>query len=768
MMFKLKINLLLTAILFATMIFAQQGDGGNPNGFSYVLKQNKAINAKHFAQPDVNRLRAEDKINDSLRTGPWRFGFNHETSLNLNNAGTWFTTTNGDRIWILKIVADEAKTINLTFENTTIPQNAELYVYNKDKSFILGTFNQNHLYEGQLGTELVPGEVVYVEYFVPVENGNNIGNVEVSRVTHGYRTATEYQEKAFGSSGSCNMNVSCPDADNWQDQVNAAVMLVSGSNGFCSGSLINNTLDDGTPYVLTANHCYVPNSNTANWVFRFKWQSETCNNPSSSPSFESLSGAVLRARRAPSDMCLVEITGGLSNGTVPQSHTPFFAGWNRANAAPSTSVSIHHPSGDIKKIAFDDDPAQAVMAMGSSEPNSSWQVQWDRNTTTEGGSSGSPLYDQNKRIIGQLWGGSASCSNLNGPDYYGRVFNSWNPNGSTNSEQLEHWLDPNGSGVTAIDGVDPYNNPLDYDVVLESIDGADGIICGEVAYPTVNITNMGALTLTTLDINYTYNGTQQTLNWTGNLPTLQSEIVALPNVAAINGANSVLVTLANPNGQTDQNASNNNSGSNFTAVIEGESFNMELVMDCFAEETSWRVEDGQGTVWYAGQDYTNPGNATLTINETFCLLEGCYDLILEDTYGDGLGGSQWNNCNFDGSMVLTRSSNGVTAAELLEADADFGSSISYEFCAQDNASLDHFSNGNVSLYPNPSNGSFTLSVQAVGNKTVRLTDLSGKLIKEVTTTEQNIQFHEHTVSSGVYLVNVSNEFGSVTKKLIIE
>ena len=767
-MFKLKNNLVLTAILFASMLFAQQGDGGNPNGFSYVLKKNKDIDVKHFSQPDINRLRAEDRINDSLRTGPWRFGFNHETSLDLNNAGTWFTTNSGDQIWIMKIVADQAKTINLTFENTRIPQGAQLYVYNQDKSFILGEFNQNHIYEGQLGTELVPGEVVYVEYFVPVENANDIGNVKVARVTHGYRTATEFQEKAFGSSGSCNMNVSCPDADNWQDQVNAAVMLVSGSNGFCSGSLINNTLNDATPYVLTANHCYVPNSNTANWIFRFKWQSSTCNNPSSSPSFESLSGAVLRARRSPSDMCLVEITGGLSNGTVPQSHTPYFAGWNRANAAPSASVSIHHPAGDIKKIAFDDNPAQAVQAMGSTEPNSSWRVQWDRNTTTEGGSSGSPLYDQNKRIIGQLWGGSASCSNLNGPDFYGRVFNSWNPSGSTNAQQLEHWLDPNGSGVEFIDGIDPYANPLDYDAVLESIDGADGIICGDMAYPSITITNMGELTLTSLDIDYSYNGSQQTINWNGNLATLQSETVTLPNLSAVNGNNTVGVTLSNPNGQADENTANNSFATNFTAVIEGESFDMELIMDCFAEETSWSVEDGQGTVWYSGQDYTNPGNATLTINETFCLLEGCYDLIIEDSYGDGMGGSQWNQCDFDGSMLLTRVSNGATAAELLEANADFGEIISFEFCALNTVSLEDLSNVNVSVYPNPSNGSFTVQIAAAGNKTVRLTDLSGKIIKEIITSEQSIQFSENTVSSGVYLVNVSTELGSITKKLIVK
>ena len=762
---KQKYNLSIVVFLITSVLFAQQGDGGSPNGYSYVQRSQKSIDVKSFAQPNIAQLRAEDKINDSLRNGPWRFGYNNETSLDLNNSGTWFTNSNGDQIWLLKIVADQAKTVNLSFVNTTIPEGNELYIFNEDKSFILGKFSQNHIYKGELGTELVPGEVVYVEYYVPVENSDDVGSVEVSRVTHGYRTAQEFKTKAFGSSGNCNMNVNCPDGANWTNQRNSAVMLVSGSNGFCSGALINNTLNDGTPYVLTANHCY---SNPANWIFRFQWQSDVCNNPGSSPSFESLSGAVLRSRRTPSDFCLVEITGGLSNGTVPQSHTPYFSGWNNANAAPTSTVSIHHPSGDIKKISFDDDPASAVQAMGSSEANSSWEVSWDRNTTTEGGSSGSPLFDQDQRIIGQLWGGGASCQNLSAPDYYGRVYNSWNPSGSSNAEQLEFWLDPNSSGADAIDGYDPYFNPLDYDAGVTDINGADGIICGEAAYPEVTIRNNGQQTLTSLDIEYSYNGTPQTINWTGNLTTLQTETISLPYFGAQNGLNNLDIVLSNPNGQADQDASNNSLSSSFTAVIEGETIIMDLILDCYADEVSWRVEDTQGDVWYSGGGYENPGNATLPISESFCLLEGCYELIIDDSYGDGLNGSVEAQCDFDGSMELTRQTNGDLLAELTEANSDFGSTITFNFCAENTASLNEFSTNNVKLYPNPTNGLFTVDVSFSGSKTIRVTDLTGKVIKEVSTSNDSVQFNQNDVSSGVYLVAVITEVGTITKKLIIE
>lgn len=763
----LKYTFIAVAFFLSSIGIAQQGDGGNPKGYSYTIKNNKSIDTKVFQEPDISALRAEDEINDELRTGPWRFGYNNETSLDIHNSGTWFTLPNGDKIWLIEVIATNAKTVNLSFKNTEIPNGNELYIYNSDKSFILGKFESKHLYNGELGSELVPGSKVFVEYYVPAINSDNIGNVEISRVTHGYRTAGEYQEKAFGSSGACNMNVNCPDGADWVNQRNSALMLVSGGNGFCSGALINNTANDGTPYVLTANHCY---SNPTSWVFRFQWQSENCPNPSSSPSFESLSGAVLRSRRTPSDFCLVEITGGLDNGTVPQTHTPYFAGWNNANAAPTSTVSIHHPSGDIKKISFDDDPSQAVQAMGSSEANSSWEVSWDRNTTTEGGSSGSPLFDQNKRIIGQLWGGGASCQNLNSPDWYGRVYNSWNPTGSTNAEQLEYWLDPNNTGDAAIDGYDPYFDPSDYDVALSDIKGADGIICGDAAYPVVTIRNNGAQTLTSAVITFSYNGAaNQVINWTGNLSTFQSEDVSLPYFGAVNGNNSLDVSVSNPSGQVDEDLSNNDGNTSFTAVIEGETILMDLTLDCYADETSWRIEDSNGDVWYSGGGYENPGNTTELVSESFCLLEGCYDLIIDDTYGDGLNGSSFNGCDFDGSMELTRANNGDLLAELTEADSDFGNSITFPFCAENTANLDEqLLETNIRIYPNPSNGQFQVNVNIEGKKVITLVDYTGKVIDQKESTKEVFKFNESQVSSGVYIVQIKTNQGVSTKKVVID
>ncbi|MEX2484363.1 MAG: T9SS type A sorting domain-containing protein [Brumimicrobium sp.] len=763
---KKKYTLLLVIFFTIPLIFAQQGAGGNLNGSSYLLKNNKSIDKQVFDEPDIDALRAEDEINDQEANGPWRFGFNNDISLDFFDSGTWFDTPNGGRIWLIEIEAENAKTINLTFSNTSIPEGNELFVYNPDKSFILGKFKQEHIYKGELGTELVPGSKVIVEYFVPKENINNIGNIEISRVTHGYRTANEFNQKGLNDSGTCNMNVNCPDGANWVNQRNSAIMLVSGGNGFCSGALINNTLNDGTPYVLTANHCY---SDPTNWVFRFQWQSDDCSNPTSSPDFESLSGATLRARRTPSDMCLVEITGGLDNGTVPELHTPFFAGWNNSNNPPSSTVGIHHPSGDIKKISFDDDAAVAATGMGSSETNSSWEVVWDRNTTTEGGSSGSPLFDQDKRIIGQLWGGGASCSQLTQPDWYGRVHNSWNPDGSANDEQLQHWLDPEGSGVESIDGYDPYSDPLDYDVAISELNGANGIICGPAAYPIVTIRNNGSETLTSATITYNYNNDpDQVINWTGNLTTYQSEDINLSYFGADNGSNTIEVEVSQPNGQTDEQPNNNLANDDFMAVIEGEKIHMDLTLDCYAEEISWYVEDEDGFIWYSGGGYENPGNTTELVEEKFCLIEGCYDLVIEDSYGDGLNGSAFNGCDYDGSMILTRS-NGEFLDEITEANSDFGSSITIPFCANNTVSNKELIDENkIVIYPNPSSGEFTVVTNFKGSQDVFLHDVTGKIISNRSTYENKLTFSETQLSAGVYFIKVVAGSETTTRKIIIK
>ncbi|MGV3613041.1 MAG: T9SS type A sorting domain-containing protein [Fluviicola sp.] len=752
-------KLLTCALLTLSLsLVAQQGDGGLPKSgkASQSLKQ---IPKKFFSEPDIAALRAEDEVTDKAGNAPWRFGFNNSTSLNMNNSGTWNTLPNGDRIWQLAITCQNALTVNLTLDNVTLPEGNELYVYNTDKSFILGKFTAYHLYEGTLGTELVPGNTAIVEYYIPAKNAAQTASLNINTVTHGYRTAGEFEAKAFGTSGNCNMNVNCTDGAPWVDQRNGALMLVSGSNGFCSGSLINNTLNDGKPYVLTANHCY---STPTSWIFRFNWQAAACTNPGSSPSFVSLSGAVLRARRTPSDFCLVEITGGLVNGTVPAAYNAFFSGWDNTGAIPTSAVSIHHPDGDIKKISFDDNPLVISQGMGSSEANSTWTVKWDRNTTTEGGSSGSPIFDQNHRIIGQLWGGGASCSNLNASDYYGRLANSWNPSGSNSTNHLKTWLDPNNSGATIVDGFNPSGPTNALDAAMSNPQGVSGTICSGTITPQVTIVNSGTSILTSATINYGYDGsTALVYNWTGSLNQYQSSVVTLPTATLSGGNHTFKAIVSNPNAGTDQNDLNDTITSSFVTITNGNIVTLDLAMDCYGDEITWVLQNNAGTTtFYEGGPYNQTSGGS-TAAATFCLSDGCYKFTISDDFGDGMVS---NGCP-NGHYTIEDQSNAVLA-ELTSANANFGNDHTDNFCVNGTNSLKEFE-ASWKLYPNPTSEKLTIEIPSEGRKTIAITNATGQIIQSLESSENIIKIPADALAKGMYFIRLTSAEGTSQKSFIV-
>lgn len=753
--------LILGLLLLSMNVEAQQGDGGFPKSHKLPAQELKQVQKQIFSEPNIAALRSEDAETDGKGIAPWRFGYNNHTQLNTENAGSWIELADGGKIWLLSITCENALTVNLTFENTVIPEGNELYVFNPSGDFVLGKFTSKHLYKGTLGAELVPGNTVLVEYYIPEKNKNKAGFVEVGTVTHGYRSSNEFQEKVFGESGSCNMNVNCPDGSPWVNQRNSALMLVSGSNGFCSGALINNTLNDGTPYVLTANHCY---SNPASWIFRFNWQADGCSDPGSSPSFQSLSGAVLRARRQPSDMCLVEITAGaLENGTVPEAYNPYFAGWNNSNTPPTSTISIHHPSGDIKKISFDDNPASAEQAMNSTEPASSWRVQWDRNTTTEGGSSGSPLFDQNGRIIGQLWGGGASCSNLTSPDFYGRVHNSWEPAGSDQSNQLKHWLDPNNSGVEFIDGLNLGTPAAALDASIGSLEGAAGTVCSGSVSPSFRLINLGSTVMTSAVIEYSYdNGATQTINWSGSLNMYESEVINLPVNNLGNGEHTFAVEVVSVNGSSDENAGNNALSSTFTTYPNGVEVQYDLQLDCYGSETSWVLENSTGNQLATGGPYPDNFNPPLMSTE-WCLEEGCYKLILDDTFSDGISGGGW--CSTTGYVTITDASGTIGA--IAEEDADFGATTTINFCTNQVVGVQDLENEHtISVYPNPTNGKVNILADVSGTKRISIYSTTGMLVTSFSTEADTAELDLSEKATGVYSVHIETKEGVVVKRII--
>ncbi len=457
--------------------YGQVSFGGKP--VSFERKVRTEIQKVTTPAVDVQALLAQDDIEEAEGM-PFRFGEPIEVDYDLINSGTWEELPDGSGLWRLEIRSDGAYSLNLIYDRYWLPPDAKLFIYNEDRSTTIGAFTeQNNKEHGQFGTAPVPGDICILEYFEPA-GVRGQGEIAISRVVHAYKNIFDYSTTKelldFGSSGSCNNNINCPEGEPWQsDKRSVAMILTASGSRICTGTLVNNVRQDRTPFFLTAEHCL---GGEETWVFMFNYESPTCENING-PTWMTVSGSTLLANYGGSDFALLML-----DESPPDSYYVYYAGWSNVDVASQASTGIHHPRGDIKKISFDYNPVTSANYLTTSG-TTHWRIgSWD-DGTTEPGSSGSPLFDQNHHVVGQLHGGYASCTSITS-DWYGKFSLSWT-GGGTPAARLRDWLDPYSSGATTLDGYDPFatvvisHTPLgntrdtvnDYEVVCTITSNAD-------------------------------------------------------------------------------------------------------------------------------------------------------------------------------------------------------------------------------------------------------------------------------------------------------
>lgn len=643
---------------------AQLSVSETPYSFTETISETEIFT---FLAPSVNTdsLLAEDAVTDKYKDIPWRFGHIIPVSLTMDNAGTWHLLPNGNKIWRLKISCKKALSINLNFGYFKIPDGASFYVYSENKTEILGAFTSlNHNPDYQFATAPLEITDLILEYNEPAKAAFP-GTIQVADIVYGYRSLRK-KAKGYLDSGPCNVNVMC-DSVAWHNEMRSVVMLLTAGNSrYCSGALVNNTQNDGKPYILTAQHC----GTSTNHIVMFGYCSANCSNTQDGPTNKTLQGCIIRASYGPSDFRLLEMLN-----TPPLNWNVFYAGWNNTNISPKASTGIHHPNGDVMKIAHDYDSAYSTGYY--SQGNNHWMVA-DWNTgTTEGGSSGSPLFNQLHQIVGQLHGGNAACGN-DEMDYYGKFSFSWDTDSDT-AKQLKHWLDPGNTGKKEMEGFDPNGATWTNDAQALFIDGLQGKMCTDSISPTFYFRNNGQTNLTSLQIKYSYNGNSYyTINWAGNISTYQYAQVALPKIAPGGGLHKLSIHIQLPNGVADAFPANDTITKTFFINNMPSFVNLELNTDNYGSETTWEIRDLQNNLVASGGPFDDV-NGGETINENICLYNGCFTFIIKDAYGDGYC------CNFgNGSFYLTDPNSGDTLAW----DNVFNSySDSFPFCLGDSCQL---------------------------------------------------------------------------------
>jgi hypothetical protein len=390
---------------------------------------------------DVNSLLSEEHAKAGIGV-PIRFGFTHEVQLSSDNSGHWEEMEDGGMLWRLGLHSPGAFALKVHFNQFTLPKWGEFYVYSADYEMQLGPYTHQDNHEsGTFGIPLVKGDHIVLEYYHPNKD-SQLPQLHLDKIVHDYKDIHNWSER--DDDRNCGDNVACSSANAYEDQVNSVIYLEMGQY-ICSASLVNNTAQDLKPYVLTAYHCVEGEGNIGshNWfTFYFNHQSSSCSG-SSGYYGNSETGSYIRSwgNTNSSDFALLEMDDDPSSWW-----DPYFAGWSRYTSSPTISTGIHHPGGAAKKINFDNDQAYGCSWYGS---NTHWCLTWDDGGTA-GGSSGSPVFNSDKRIVGQLTGGTgADCGN--GTDYYGKFSKSWS-NSNSSSGNLKAWLDPGNTGVYTLDG----------------------------------------------------------------------------------------------------------------------------------------------------------------------------------------------------------------------------------------------------------------------------------------------------------------------------
>jgi hypothetical protein len=447
----------LSVALVAAPADAQQSPPGLPTALLFDVADLSEVAALPLDALNPAELLKED-LQRTAEGLPYRFAVAKDVYVTPESIGTWEPLPDGSMLWRLRVLAEGATSISLGFGSFNLPEGAVLWLYTPDATQRIRPFTSADVdAHGELWTPVLLQDETVVELTIRPEAMGDL-DLALTTVGHGYRGFGTKAAHEGGSylSGSCNVDVVCAEGDAWSLDYPSVGAMQIGASFICTGFMVNDVASSLTPYFMTANHCGVSSGNAASLVVYWNYQNSFCRTPGSPASggpgdgllTQFNSGSTWRASYSPSDFTLVEF-----DDDPDPIWEVSYAGWDRSGVDASSAIAIHQPQVEEKRISFENDPTTTTSYLGNDIPGDGTHVRvedWDLGTT-EPGSSGSPLWDQDHRVIGQLHGGFASCTSQTS-DWYGRFSLSFTGGGSPNS-RLSNWLDPGDTGTLTVDTI---------------------------------------------------------------------------------------------------------------------------------------------------------------------------------------------------------------------------------------------------------------------------------------------------------------------------
>lgn len=453
---------------------AQISFGGTPASFQSKVDAlrsgtpSKVISIRPNFNPDDERaLHRWD--HSTLSAKPLSIGRRLATDIDFARDAVRTLLDDGRIVYRLQIDVKDAKGVLLTYDDFFIPQGGELFIYTPNHAQILGAYtHETHSTHGAFATEPLSGSSVTLEYTPPISG--EMPSLLLSSVIHLFApmelpdAGILHQDEA--SDEFCQINVNCKEASEWQTEKAGVVqmyMISKEGASFCTGNLLNNTNEDFRPLIISAAHCESATREQHNtpkdrdqWIFTFHYEKPGCSNGRLSVlRGKSMVGCKLLSFlpiAGQSDGLLLEL-----NQPIPASYRVYYNGWDRRKVLPTKGVGMHHPAGDAKKISVYDHTQSPVSEDTWYSVSTFDAIKGDDNAhihfsftqgATEGGSSGSSLWNENHLVVGTLSGGTPGCA-LKSENLYGKLAYHWDKYKKEGdpTTQMATYLDPKGNGT---------------------------------------------------------------------------------------------------------------------------------------------------------------------------------------------------------------------------------------------------------------------------------------------------------------------------------
>ena len=432
-----------------------------PNGDaldSVPVLQNVAFNAKTLKMSSFDITEQFRKDSVAARDNKMlHFGKGFDVSYTLSD-GIWEDVKDG-RLWSMTIESKDALSLNFVFNDFYLPDGAYMYIVNSDETMLFGPVTPKAVRKnGFFLTDVLQGDKATIFLFEPSDKQGESA-LTIKRIVHGYKNTYNLMGANKSKSVNCYNDIACfPEYETESDGV-GMILTPSGDTWHC-GSLVMSTDYSFEPYFLTAFNAFdqgLPNvydgvlSGTEiqfaeACAFKFRYKHTSCNGSSVALS-TTYNGCDFISASFNSDFVLLKL-----NENVKADRNLTWLGWDRSANIPQSGACIHYSDGNLMEIAFDYDPLQIGTCLNFAY-NNHWLVSFDDGVTREY-TSGSPLLNGSKRIVGQLTGRNVynpSVSYCNQPDVcFGRFSESWT-GGNSIYTRLSDWLDPISTGQTTMD-----------------------------------------------------------------------------------------------------------------------------------------------------------------------------------------------------------------------------------------------------------------------------------------------------------------------------